>query len=563
MINLRIYRVSLLLVAVALVIVMFSLQSVPAERGSATVPEGFDGAAAAASARSLAAIAPNPTTGSEADEALAKQVSERFGQIPGGAVAVQSFGDGLHNVICVLPGESERQVALLAGRDVASGPGVASADASTAALLEIAADFGGTTHTKTLVFVSTDGAANGAEGAKRFAEDYSDIGRVDAAVVISQPASREPSQPLLIPWSSGPQSTAVQLTRTARRAIIDETDRVPADPGPFAELARLAIPSGLGDQAPLIERGIDAVRISSTGELPPAPADDGPDDISAEWLGRFGRAALATMLALDEGEKPEHGPHAYVSVGGNLLPGWALSLLALTLIVPLFAVAIPAIARAARRPQRLIRGIGWVAGRALPFLAALLLVYPLALAGLIPSPDFPYDPATVEAGIKGTIAAVLIAAVFATGLFLIRPWRAPPPPAARAAPAACVALIAFAALGLWFANPYLALLAAPAFHAWLLLTAEETAVGSLLAIGLTFVGLLPLLAAIAALAGRLDAGLGVAWQLLVLIGDRQVGFPTALLGCLLVGCGLAALALARSRIEREPPPEIRVRAAEG
>ncbi|MGZ5375500.1 MAG: hypothetical protein ACXWEF_03515, partial [Solirubrobacterales bacterium] len=122
MINLRIYRVSLLLVAVALVIVMFSLQSVPAERGSATVPEGFDGAAAAASARSLAAIAPNPTTGSEADEALAKQVSERFGQIPGVAVAVQSFGDGLHNVICVLPGESERQVALLAGRDVASGP---------------------------------------------------------------------------------------------------------------------------------------------------------------------------------------------------------------------------------------------------------------------------------------------------------------------------------------------------------------------------------------------------------------------------------------------------------
>jgi hypothetical protein len=558
MINLRIYRASLLFVAIALVIVMFSLQSLPGERTSATAPEAFNGAAAASLARSLAAMAPNPTAGSEADEALAKQVSQRFGQIAGVEVAVQSFGDNLHNVICVLPGESEQQVALLAGRDVARGPGVASADASTAALLEIATGFGGTTHTKTLVFVSTDGAANGAEGAKRFAEDYSDIDRIEAAVVLSQPASGEPSQPLLVPWSSGPQSTAVQLARTARRAIISETDRVPADPGPFAELTRLAIPSGIGDQAPLIERGIDAVRISSSGELPPPPADDGPDDISAEWLGRFGRAALATMLALDESEKPEHGPNTYISVGGNLLPGWALSLLALSLIVPLFAVAVPALERAGRRPQRLLRGVGWVAGRALPFLAALLLIYPLALAGLIPSPDFPYDPATVEVGVRGAIAAVLIAAAFIGGLVLIRPWRAPPPPASRSAPAACVALIALAALGLWFVNPYLVLLTVPAFHAWLLLTAEETAVGSLLAIGLTFVGLLPLFAAIAALAGRLDAGLDVVWQLLVLTGDRQIGFPTALLGCLLAGCGLAALALARSRIEREPPPEIKV-----
>jgi hypothetical protein len=564
MINLRIYRASLLVVAVAAAVAMFSLQSEPGEQAPVTAPEGFDGAATASLARSLAADAPNPTPGSDADEALAKELVQRFGQITGVEVAEQSFGDNLHNVICVLPGESDRQVALIAGRDVARGPGVASAAASTAALLQIAMSLGGTTHTKTLVFVSTDGSGDGAQGAARFAEGYSDIDRLDAAVVLSQPAAAEPSQPLLIPWSSGPQSTAIQLTKMARRAIIAEADRAPAEPGAFGELTRLAIPTGLGDQAPLIEHGIDAVRISSSGELPPPPAADGPQDISAESLGQFGRAALSTMLALDaQSGKPEHGPDAYIDVGGNLLPGWALSLIALSLVIPLLAVAIPAIERAARRPQRLLRGTGWVAGRAVPFVAALLIAYPLFLVGLIPTPNFPYDPATVGAGLGGKIALLLIAAAFAAGVVLIRPWRPPPSPAARAAPAVCVTLIAAAALALWFVNPYLTLLVAPAFHAWLLLTAEETAVGSVLATGLTLVGLLPLFAAIAVLAGRLGVGIGVGWQLLVLLGDGQLSFAVGLLGCVLAGCGVAALALARSRIEREGPPEIEISVAEG
>lgn len=124
-----------------------------------------------------------------------------------------------------------------------------------------------------------------------------------------------------------------------------------------------------------------------------------------------------------------------------------------------------------------------------------------------------------------------------------------------------MALISLAALGVWFSNPYLALLVVPALHAWLLLTAEETAVGSLLAGILTIIGLLPLLAAIAALADRFGVGIGVIWQLLVLLGDGQIGFFIALLGCLLAGCALAALALARSRIAR-PPPEIEVKAAQ-
>jgi hypothetical protein len=101
------------------------------------------------------------------------------------------------------------------------------------------------------------------------------------------------------------------------------------------------------------------------------------------------------------------------------------------------------------------------------------------------------------------------------------------------------------------------LLLAPALHAWLLLTAESTAVGSLLAAAITLVGLVPLFIAVAELAGRFGVGRDVFWQILLLLGDGQISVALALLGCVLAGAALAALALARSRIVQQPP-EIKV-----
>jgi hypothetical protein len=217
MINLRLYRGSLLFVPLAIVIAMFSLQSVPDGRVATIAPDSFDGARAAALARNLAELAPSPEPGGDSDETLARLVTERFGEIAGVQVSEQTFeadGKELRNVIAVLPGESERQIVLMAGRDASRGPG-GSAAASTAALLEIASGFGGSTHSKTLVFVSSDGTWIGAEGARQFISGYSDIDRVEEVVVLSQPAAITPRQPLLVPWSSGPQSTSIELATSS------------------------------------------------------------------------------------------------------------------------------------------------------------------------------------------------------------------------------------------------------------------------------------------------------------------------------------------------------------
>jgi hypothetical protein len=146
----------------------------------------------------------------------------------------------------------------------------------------------------------------------------------------------------------------------------------------------------------------------------------------------------------------------------------------------------------------------------------------------------------------------------------VKPWRRPPQQVGGGgAAAACATLIALGGLGIWLANPYLALLIVPALHAWLLLLADSTAVGSLLAAGITLVGLIPLIAALAVIAGHLAVGRDLFWQFFLLLGDGQISPVLALIGCVLVGCGLSALALARSRIYREPKapkaPEITVR----
>jgi hypothetical protein len=302
-IDFRLYRYALLVVPVAGIIAMFSLQGVPAPLSEGISPDAFDLTTAAPLAKQLAEKAPNPTPGSASDNAMAEQVKTAFSDIDGAIVTEQRFDSSfggkdvhLRNLIATLPGESNRQVALIAPRDVAQGSGAVTSAAATAAMLEIAQGFSGTTHHKTLVFVSTDGSSIGALGAKRFVRDYSDADQLDAAIALSQPAVQHPTAPLVIPWSTGPESTASQLADTANATVSKEVDVPAGDEGPVADLFRLALPAGLGEQGPLIKGGLPAVRLSGDGELPLEPSEDTPDRFDAENFDRFGRAALSLVI---------------------------------------------------------------------------------------------------------------------------------------------------------------------------------------------------------------------------------------------------------------------------
>lgn len=547
---------------VALVVAMFSLQAVPKPLEPELPPDAFDTESARTLARDMAGQFANPRPGSDADEAMGEFVLDRFKAIPSSEVAEQRFTgsfDGedvdLRNLIVTLPGRSERQVVLIAPRDVAAGSGAATSISSTAILLEILAGFTGASHEKTLVFVSTDGSSIGAEGARRFIRDYSEKELLDAAIVVSQPTSADPQPPLIVPWSDGAQSTGSQLTVTANRTVSEEAEQPAGDPGPLEEVFRLAIPSGLGEQGPLVESGLDSLRVSSAGELPLPPAEDTTDGVNPSTLDAFGRATLSLMLALDAAPNEiEHGPGTYIGFGGNLLPGWALAMMALVLLIPVAAAGGASIASAAHNPMDAAKAVGWVALRAVPFALALLAIYLFAFVGLIPSPPFPFDPALEALGTGGRIGVTVAVIVFLAAAFLLRPLLAPPPSVAACAPGACLVMAAAIGLLVWLVNPYLCLLVAVGIQAWVPAAAGWRP-GRAAALGLVALGTLPVVFALVSLAGRFDAGIGVLSDVLMMFTGGQIGDSLAWLWCLFAGTGLAIVATAGRPADPDAPQQ--------
>jgi hypothetical protein len=556
----RTYRAAFAPALATVVVLLFSLQGRPAPLPPVVASAEFDQHAAAKIDRQIVDAAPVRTPGSEGDAAIADMVAKRFESVAEGQVAEQRFdhsfeGDQveLRNLILTLPGESARSVVVVAARDSASGPGAASSAAATATLLELVDKLRTSRHTKTLVFVSTDSGSDGAAGAREFAERYAARDLIDGAVVLWQPGSATPREPSLLDASDGSQSPSAQLVRTAERDLTEQAGRKPQLDGVFGELARLALPSGLGEQAVLIEHGIDAIGLSSAGEPPLPVADDQPNDLSAETLGDLGRTALLLVATLDAASaSPEHGPATYLTLAGNLVPGWALGLLALTLLLPAALASLDTVREALRRGARPGPALMWSVSRSLPLLAALFLLYLLAVSGIVARPAFPFDPNRFRVGAGQIVAMTLLVVVIGAGYYAIRGWRLPPE-LPREVTAASLGLVSvFAVLVSWLANPYLALLLVPVAHVWLLDARRPGPLHGPLTLGAIALSLLPIVAAILLLAGRLDLGPTAPWHLLLMVGTGQIGFVEMLALCLLGGSlvGLAGLAVRPVRLRR-------------
>ncbi len=558
MIDLRLYRLAFLPTLLALVAVMFSLSGAPAAIEPATPPATFEGDRAATLARQIATEAPVRTPGSEGDGRIADLVAERFAEIPAGAVSEQGFEAefedeqvSLRNVLLTLPGDGASTVVVLADRDSATGPGATSSAAATGVLIELANALGVTGHEKTYVLASVSGSGAGAAGARRLLEDLPERETVDAVVAIGAPGAAEPHGPYAVASSSAATSGPVQLVRTAELAVETQTALTAPAPSTFTQLARLAIPSGIGPQAPLVADGVDAVTISATGERPAPESEDLPENLSGETVDGFGRATQSTVEAVDATAAPlAHGPEAHLELSDNLIPGWTLALLALALILPAAVAAVDAGARSVRTRLGLGAGVAWAAARALPFLGALLALYALALFGVVPRPAFPFDPGLHEPGTSGAIAlALIVLAAIATIVFGRRVRvAAGVAPAAAAAGAGVIAVAA--CLVLWFVNPYLALLLAPVAHIWILAANGPGGPGrGLVAALAALLASIPALAALAAVAAALDLGAEAPWTFAIMVADGQIGLLTALAACLLAGtlAGTIALCATRSR----------------
>ncbi len=555
LVDMRLYRLAFIPAAIALAVTMFSLNGVPDAIEPLTPTGTFDGDAASATAREITRLAPERSPGSAGDEQIAELVSDRFSDVPAGAVSEAQVEVELdddvtaRDVILTLPGNPNRTILIVAGRDAGRGPGAASSAAATGVLIELAEALGVAGHDSTYVLASTSG---GESGARALVESLAETDSIDEVIVISQPGATDLEQPHALITSTSARSGPIQLRRTAERAIETQAAIAPQEPSGFGELARLAFPSGLGPQAPLIAGGFDAVAVSSAGERPLDAEQDSVEAVSRESIDAFGRSVHALAGAVDSAANLDHGPSVYVELSGNLIPGWALSALALTLILPAVLTAVDAGARVARRGGSIARCLAWAAARTAPFVGALALLYALALTGLIPRPTFPFDPGIYPSGTRTAIALSLIALLGVGTIFLLRRFGV----TARSAPPGSLPatgmLAALAASALWIANPYCALLAVPAAHVWVLADGPDGTARRTLSVVAGLLSLLPVIAALLSVSGALELGGDAPWIFTLMVADGQIGLGTVLPGALLAGALLGTLALALASGGRLP-----------
>ena len=566
MIEPRIYRAAFIPAVLAVVLVMFSLENRPRP-----VPQGlaadvlFDGDVAHRELRRIVARHPDRRPGELASAAAARDLAERFRALEadGFQTTVDSWtenGERLANVIARRPGASRDQIVIMAARDSQSVPDATGSAADTAALLELARVIQGRPSRKTLVLASVDGSTLGDAGARRFARTAEDRDRIEAVIVLSNLGARSARGPLVIAWSTDDRRGNIGLQRTATASVREELGAEPSEEGALGQFVRLAYPLGLGAQGPLLADGIEAIRISGSGELPPPEDARGLEDVSVDRLGQLGRSALRLASALDaSAEEPEHGPGSYVAVSRKVLPGWVLMVLAAALLLPALVASIDAYARARRRHEDTP---GWwrtLALWTLPFLSAFAMAELLVL--LDQAPDAGAAPS--EPGINPLDGAALAAlgACLATAILvwlLVRPLLRRRAAAAEPGGAATVTSLALVltVLAVWVLNPFTALILLPAVHLWMLAMLSEIRLSRAGAIAVVLGGLLPPMVAAVVYMDRLGLDpLEGLWYVWVLATGHAISPVTTLLACVFAAVVAVTIGLIAKRVGAPEPLE--------
>ena len=423
MLDVRIYRTGLAVAALALVVLAFSLTNQQGPRSASLAPQVFNGSNVSSTMASIAAHDPVRPPGSYGDNALAAQVATSF-RANGFGVSDGTFSgrtvDGtktLENVVASRPGMASGSIVIVAHRDARGSPALAGLS-GTATLMELARDLSGETLNHTIVLASTSGS-DGTAGAIQLASTVA--GPIDAVIVLGDLASAHPHQPIVIPWSTRPLVAPPVLRNTLAAEIAAQSTLSVASTSIGGQFAHLAFPLTVSEQAPFGARGVPAVELSMSGET--GPTDSGADARIAgtPQLTGLGRAVLATVSALDSGPAVD-APSAYLLLDGKVVPGWAISLFVLTLLVPVALTSIDALARARRRGHLIGRSLALVVAAAVPFALAVGVVLAARMLGVISAaPPGPLAPGAIPltgSGIAVLVVAALVLVGSAVGLAL-------------------------------------------------------------------------------------------------------------------------------------------------
>lgn len=540
MISWRLYRTGFLALVPAVAAMLFAVEPVaePLPPGLATT--SFDGRGAAAVAREIETLGQIRTPGSEADAKAAQLVANRFREIPVGTVTRTPVGDDSSPIVAVtLPGEIDDTILVLAPRTAGSAAGRLATATATGVLTQLAGSLGDARHENGLVFASTPDAAAAADIARQVSADR----RVIGSISIDDARGLRTGN-VLLHRAPGDLMASSTLAETTRTVIGGEGVADAPSESAFGQIARLAVGISFGTQVRMLSEGIDAIALSATGERPPREGDGAPIRVVSVPMEVMGEIALRVVQALDAAPELPDEAGAYVLFGDDVLPRWAFALLALALLVPPLLASVDALARAARRGRASTRALHSVLARSLPALAGVAGLYLLATIGVVPDPSFPFDPADFGLGWSELLALALFAALAIAVAIATRVHVVGTDYGAPALAAGAGLLASLGILGLWFSNPFAALVAIPIAHAWVV-AAGERPPSRVLAAGAIVVSLAPLAVALNYVANRLDLGSDAPWTIAMLLSGGQLRLAQVLIACGLAGALLSVAAASR------------------
>lgn len=568
-VNTRLVRVAALVIAPALLAVLFSISTTGVLPRPALDPL-FDGAAAVDLATRFSTENPDRvpgTTGAENATRWYRETIAGLGLVTEEDVWTEDLPElgnvELRNVVTVIPGRSAEAVVLVAHRDNAGvGSPVGDNAAATAALIELGRGFAPqeTAPTalpeRTLVLVSTDAGAYGGAGARRFARMSPYAESAIAAVVLE--GFDRTGRPRVAIAGDRPVSPARTLVRTAAARVEEQTGRRPELASVLTQLVDLGIPYAAEEQGPLLDVGLSAVTIAAAG---PHSTEDPVR--AAVAVGGLGRATEALVSSIDASVGSAFRTPDSLFFDERAASGWAVRLTLVVAVVPFVLGVVDLVARSRRRRlafRSALRGLRarllfWVYCALLLGLGALMGVFPTGAALALS----PHSPPVTDRPVAGLVLLFTAAVLgWLTARRRLVSARSPAPEEQLAGYVVGLAWMALVAVGLALLEPYALVFVLPSLYAWLWLPASDRPWSR----GLLYVvGLLGPLVGLAILANELDLGLFDA--LLYVLSLVTVGYVSLVsvlfaIAWLAAASQLAALVAGRYRPyadgAAQPPP---------
>ncbi|HET7128210.1 MAG TPA: M28 family peptidase [Gaiellaceae bacterium] len=572
-VNSRLYRGSFVVVALAVLLVAFSIVR-PVALPAPQLPANFEGPTARSLAAYLAGHYPDRSPGGAGSLAAASWFRDQMRQYDLPVSSDTWFatipGRGrtrLQNLWAVARGQSRQAIVVMAHRDdTGDGTGADDDATGTAALIELARGYAlssttgsGARSGHTIVFLSTDAGSFGSLGALRFASHPPF--RVVAAIDLDAIGGR--SVPRIEIAGDAPRSPAASLVQTAAHRLEEQSGQPPGRPSIVAQLIDLGFPFTLYGQGPFVARGIPALTITTAGAQPPEAFTDRSSTLSTTRIGQIGRAAQQLVGSLDQGLELAQGTTTFVWAGQRFVRGWSIEVLLFTLLVPYLVAVVDLFAHCRRRRIPLLPAVRSLRSRVTVWLFAGAAFYLLRSLGAWPSGEpRPPSPASEVAGDWAVLPLLLLAVISFTGwLFARQRLRARHHPTAEehlAGETAALIGLGIVSLLVLATNPYALVFFVPALHTWLWLPQVRPR-NRPLALVLLVGGLVGPLLIVLSLATRFGLGFDAPWYLLELVSLGYVHVPAVAITLAWAACAAQLAAVTAnhyapypSRGERPP-----------